>query len=104
MTQYEIDKLLNHRNTLIVYGTHEKNLSTNESVISLGYSTNELNIESVLTHEYIHMALTELFNEHVSFLFDRGLYYNFNNLTKGEFKGLRIRDSLIGFFEDICFI
>lgn len=104
MTQYEINKLLNHRITLIVYGTHEKNLSTNESVISLAWSTNEKNIIDVLTHESIHMSLTELFNDNISFLFDRGLYYNMNNLTNGEFKGLRIRESLIGFFEDIYFI
>jgi hypothetical protein len=106
LTQTEINKLCQHNNTEECYGTHEKDIY-GESIVKLGHSNKTpKRTEQTINHESIHETLTDLFNSAVSFLFDRGLYYNFESLTKGEFINLEIRQALIEFFtiDDICLI
>jgi hypothetical protein len=97
LSEFQINKLCQTYNTNICNGTHETDIY-GESIICLGDNNkDETQTSNTISHESIHEILTHLFNESVSFCFDR-LFYNQDSLTNGEFKGLNCRESLITFF------
>ena len=99
LTELQLNKLLDGQpENIKVFGTH------NNGVIGIGNGANSENIEAILTHEEIHSTLTTLFNQGVSFRFDRDLYYNFELCKHGIFKDTVIRESLLSIFEGTTFI
>ena len=94
LSEFEICKLQQkHQTTQPIFGTFEY------GQIALGNGNKDnKRTEQTVNHETIHETLTELFNEKVSYCFDR-LYYCFEPVTKGEFKGLEIHQALTAFFE-----
>jgi len=98
MTQYEINKLQNDAN-VPVYGTFE-HVSGFEAEIALGSGNkDDLRTIQTINHETVHETLTKILNREISFLFDRGLFYNFESCKNGNFaKNTIIRETLIAFF------
>lgn len=97
MTQYELNQHLEGTEGIKCYASFESN---NIRVAQC----DESNTDKALVHESIHAVLTELFNEKLSFQFDRDLYYNFAICKHGIFKGTVIRESFLAILKDICFI
>ena len=101
MTQYEINKLQNNANVPI-YGTFE-HVSGFEAEIALGSGNkDDLRTIQTINHETVHETLTETLSREISFLFDRGLFYNFETCKKSEFfSKIPIRDAILAIFEDL---